>query len=223
MKARVAMLNAARLEKQRSTTTTTSRLSPESSGEASSAWTEPEEEGDCPENSDSSESDMEIEEEFTEERAQEIFDNFVMALPRDVRRMLAVILIELSRRGRKCKLFLLPSIMGYNKCTVRKYRDEFFLNKGELEKTKRGKYTRCCVYNDEEINHKAAVWVRENAFQKGAPNVTAYGFCEWVNNDLLPASHLPPQYPQDDFHQHGHQMVETPRIQAAEPKERCLH
>ena len=100
MKARVAMLNAARLEKQRSTTATTSRLPPEPSGEASSAWTEPEEERDCPENSDSSESDMEIEEEFTEERAQEIFDNFVVALPHDVRRMLAVILIELSRRGR---------------------------------------------------------------------------------------------------------------------------
>lgn len=54
---------------------------------------------------------------------------------------------------------------------------------------------RCCVYHDEEMNHKAAAWVRENAFQKGAPNNTAYSFCEWVNNDLLPASHLPPQYP----------------------------
>lgn len=36
---------------------------------------------------------------------------------------------------------------------------------------------------------------KNNAFQKGAPNMTAYSFCEWVNNDLLPSSHLPPQYP----------------------------
>lgn len=154
IKSRVAMLNAARLEKQRVTTST---LPTEPSAGASSARTEPEEEEDRPDNSDSSGSDMEIEEEFTEERAQEIFDDFVVALPRDVRRMLAVILMESFKKMQVVAAATeAGSIMGYNERTVRKYRDEFFSNKGELEETKRGKYARCVVYHDEEINHKAA-------------------------------------------------------------------
>ena len=64
------------------------------------------------------------------------------------------------------------SIRGYNERTVQKYRDEFFSNKGELEESKRGKYKRFRIYHDEEINHKAAAWVRKHAFQKGAPKRT---------------------------------------------------
>ena len=82
------------------------------------------------------------------------------------------------------------SIMGYNERTVRKYREEFFLAK---ESWRRQSEVSTCVAVFTMM--KAAAWVRENAFQKGAPNNTAYSFCEWVNNDLLPASHLPPQYP----------------------------
>ena len=70
------------------------------------------------------------------------------------------------------------SIMGYNKCTMRKYRDRFFSNIGELEEMKQVKYARCHVYHNEDINYKAAARVRENAFQKGAPNMTAYSFHE---------------------------------------------
>ena len=60
-----------------------------------------------------------------------------------------------------------------------------------------------CVYNirnilfkfHAQINLKAAEWVRENAFKKGEPNMTARSFCFWVNDELLPSCNLPPQYP----------------------------
>ena len=59
----------------------------------------------------------------------------------------------------------------------------------------RGKYERHCVYHDQTLNHKAAEWVREHAFKKGEPNMTAQTFCKWVNNSLLPSSHLHPHFP----------------------------
>ena len=37
--------------------------------------------------------------------------------------------------------------------------------------------------------------MRENAYRKGEANMTATSFCQWVNNDLLPSYHLPPNLP----------------------------
>ena len=34
-----------------------------------------------------------------------------------------------------------------------------------------------------------------NAYRKGEANMTATSFCQWVNNDLLPSYHLPPNLP----------------------------
>ena len=51
------------------------------------------------------------------------------------------------------------------------------------------------LYSDEELNEKAAKWVRENAFAKGKPNMTAQSFCQWVNEDLLPSAQLPQHFP----------------------------
>ena len=51
------------------------------------------------------------------------------------------------------------------------------------------------MYHDEELNLKAAAWVREHGFVKGEPNMTAQAFCDWTNNDLLLSSHLPPYVP----------------------------
>ena len=41
------------------------------------------------------------------------------------------------------------SIVGFNKKTVRRHRNDFF-NKGYLRDSKQGKYEWHCVYNDEE-------------------------------------------------------------------------
>ncbi len=37
--------------------------------------------------------------------------------------------------------------------------------------------------------------IRENAFKKGATNMTARSFCLWVNDELLPSSDLEPGAP----------------------------
>ena len=63
-------------------------------------------------------------------------------------------------------------------------RKQFFKNKGELEERKQIS-TRVTLYCDEEVN----------ALAKGKPSMTAQFFCVWVNEHLLPSSHLPPHFP----------------------------
>ena len=136
---------------------------------------------------------------FDDECAQDIFDEFILSLQLDQRRMLAVLLAESFRTRQGMGVVEAAreagSIVGYSDKTVRKLRTEFYENKGELKERKQGKYKRLTIYRDEELNREAAKWVRENAFTKGKPNMTAQSFCQWVNEDLLPSSHLPPQFP----------------------------
>ena len=152
------------------------------------------------ENSDHGSSESEEEAEFDDARAQEIFDNWILSLRLDQRQMLAVILMESfkNRQGMKVKDAAQEagSIVGFNEKTVRKHRNNFFDNKGYLSESRRGKYDRHCIYHDEDMNQKAREWVRVNALKKGAANITATAFCEYVNNHLLPSSHLPPFFPQ---------------------------
>ena len=86
------------------------------------------------------------------------------------------------------------SVVGFNKKTVRRYRNDFFENEGHFSIQLQGKYERHCVHHNEALYHKAAKWVCEHTFVKGEHNMTAQSFCEWVNNDLLPSSHLPPHF-----------------------------
>ena len=136
---------------------------------------------------------------FDGDAAQDVFDDFVLSLPLDDRRMLAVLLMESFINRQKMQVVDAAreagSIVGYTDRTVRTLRKQFWDNNGMLEERKQGKYARMTVYGDEELNKKAAEWVRANAFRKGQPNMTAQSFCVWVNEDLLPSSHLLPHFP----------------------------
>ena len=71
---------------------------------------------------------------FDDERAQDVFDQFILSLPVDHRRMLAVLLAE-SFRTRQGMGVLdasreVGSIIGYSEKTVRKLRKEFYENEG---------------------------------------------------------------------------------------------
>ena len=46
------------------------------------------------------------------------------------------------------------------------------------------------------MSKKALGWLRERAYDKSQPSMTAATFANWVNADLLPNSHLPPGFPQ---------------------------
>ena len=86
-------------------------------------------------------------------------------------------------------------VTGFNEKMVRYYRKEFMQNKGKFREEQHGKYKRICLFNDENLRLRASMWVRENAVNKGGPNMPARSFCQWVNETLLPSSNLPPFFP----------------------------
>ena len=81
---------------------------------------------------------------FDDECAQDIFDEFILSLQLDQRRMLAVLLAESFRTRQGMGIVDAAreagSIVGYSDKTVRKLRTEFYENKGELKERKQGKY-----------------------------------------------------------------------------------
>lgn len=133
---------------------------------------------------------------FDNNMAQDIFDDWVVSLPLTERKMLAVMLMETvqKRFNIKSTAAALEAtwITGFNEKTVRKYRKEFFENRGKFKDEARGKYKRFCLFNEEALCLQASMWIRENAVKKGAPNLVARRFCQWVNNELLPSSDLSP-------------------------------
>ena len=67
----------------------------------------------------------------------------------------------------------------------------FLKNDCEIPEFLRGKYHRMnAIAKNEELTEEATMYVRENAFKKGAADLTARSFCSWVNDDLLPNSTL---------------------------------
>ena len=122
-------------------------------------WSESENDRDS--ESSSSESD------FNDEKAQSVFDNWMVSLPALNRKTLAVLLMELFRNRQKMNVMdaakEAASITGYNEKTVRQYRKEFFTQKGKFKEGKQGKYKRHCLLNDENLQLEAAMYVRENA------------------------------------------------------------
>ena len=137
--------------------------------------------------------------EFGDEEAQDTFDDFVLSLPLIQRKTLAVLLMQTFQVRQKMPIAdaaqEAASISGFNERTVHRYRKEFFENKGRFPESRQGKHERQCLFNDETLRLKAAMWLRENSYGKGEGNATAQSFCEWVNNHLLPSHSLPPELP----------------------------
>lgn len=74
---------------------------------------------------------------FNEDMAQEIFETWMLSQPYYARRMLAVLLAEMFRRryelGQGAAAQEAAVITGWSDQTVRKFRKEFFANRGELK------------------------------------------------------------------------------------------
>ena len=86
-------------------------------------------------------------------------------------------------------------LVGKTERTVREWRQDFFCNQGCFSEYQRGKYVRPSIIDDEAARKDAVKFVRENAYKKGEPNMTAGMFCQWVNCDLLPCLTLDPSLP----------------------------
>ena len=133
------------------------------------------------------------ESDFDDEKAQNMFNDWVVSLCAYDRKMLAVALLH-TFRTRQGMLVMdaakeAASFTGFNEKTVRTYCKQFTECRGEFEDSKQGKYERYCLLNEERLD--AAMWARENAYRKGEPNMTAGKFCKWANNELLPSRVLP--------------------------------
>ena len=143
----------------------------------------------------------EDESEFDDDKAQQVIDEWVVSLSALDRKMLAVGLM--LNYGRRQMMNVMDSakeaasFTELNEKTVRKYKKTFFENKGKFEETKQGKYRRKCLINDESLRLEASMFVRENSYKKGAANLTAKSFCEWVNSDLLPNNPLAANLPRN--------------------------
>ena len=87
-------------------------------------------------------------------------------------------------------------MIGKSDRTIREWQARFFDNGGEVAESRQGGYQRSGIlWTNEELNRKAAKFIRENAAVKGRPNLTAGMFCQWVNEDLLPNEMLEPGFP----------------------------
>ena len=159
--------------------------------------------------------------------AQETLDDWMLTLRLEQRKMLSVTLMESFKSRQKMNVKEAAteagSIVGFSEKSVRKYRNDFFANEGTLTPLKQGKYERHCVYHDETLNLKAAEWVRENAFMKGKPNMTAQTFCDWINNSLLVSSHLPPFFPREISLRTAVRWLHHLGFKPVSHKKRCLY
>ena len=93
---------------------------------------------------------------------------------------------------------VIAQVIGRCNRTVRQWRKIFVINNGSFPDSLQGKYQREGVlWQNEELNCLATnyMYVRENAFAKGKPNLTNSMFCKWVNEVLLPNQVLDPEFP----------------------------
>ena len=96
--------------------------------------------------SDSSDSENEGPSIFDNKAAQNSFDDFMISLPKLVRKTLAVTLMFYfqTRQSKTVKAAALEAafITGFNEKTIRQYRNDYFENRGQFSDTKSGKYKR---------------------------------------------------------------------------------
>ena len=136
---------------------------------------------------------------FSSTDANETYKEWIGCQCKDNVKMIAVILMDtfiqrfsLTNVAAATEAGL---VVGYNEQTIRKWHADFYACKGEFSCSIQGKHSRPYVLDDENCRKKALSWLRESAYKKGQPNMTAATFAAWVNTDLLPNSHLSPGFP----------------------------
>jgi hypothetical protein len=135
-------------------------------------------------------SDEEYEGEFHQSDAHEVYKDWLSTVPCDDLKMMALMLHDrftehwsLTKTSAAVEV---GHILGLNEKTVRTWRKDFFLNKGEFSVYQRGSYERYIVLQDEEYQKMAVDWVRTHSYVKGRPHMTAQHFGNWVKESLLP-------------------------------------
>ena len=129
------------------------------------------------------------------EDAQQAVDDWVLSMNQSDRRMLAMLVfVTLRTRQKFSKMDAYKeaaSATGYSERTVRRLWQDFSSNGASLSESEQGRYAREKIMDDQSACEQAREWVRENAAEKGRPNMTARDFCGYLNNELLPTVPYP--------------------------------
>ena len=111
------------------------------------------------ENSSSSESDKSSDEDYTQEDANAAYQRWLSTLDREVVKIMAMMISDnyvvrfgLTKTNAAKEVALL---LGLNKKTVRTWRQDFSINKGQFSEYKRGTYARYVILRDEEYTSLA--------------------------------------------------------------------
>ena len=127
---------------------------------------------------------------FSKADAKLCYEDWLFTLQREDTQMMAMMIYDnyIERFGllKTAVAKEVGLLLGVNKKPICKWKAEFHLKGGAFSETSQGKYSRYVVVDDEEYKCTALKWIRENATVKGKPNLTAAGFCEWLNTELLP-------------------------------------
>ena len=147
------------------------------------------------------EPDSDSESDFNEASAKDVYRDWMSSQSKSDVKMMAVLLMDTFRErfgmtdvGAASEAGI---VVGFNEKTVRKWRSDFYDNSGEFSESCQGKHVRPFVLDDEECKSKALLWLRQHANQKGQPAMTSARFAQWVNEVLLPNSHLNPGFPRN--------------------------
>ncbi len=130
----------------------------------------------------------------------EFCSDWIASLSREDFYSLSLLLFQVLQQDFLLLVGPAAKIIGKYLCknpkTIEKWRVDFLKSEGELPEYLRGRYERMnAISNNEELTDQAKLYVRENSFRKGTPNMTARSFCTWVNDELLPNSTIEPGAP----------------------------
>ena len=136
---------------------------------------------------------------FSEDDAMVVYKEWIGCQTKATTKMISIMFMDIFR-GRFALTDVAAAkevalVVDANEKTIRTWRNDFYENGGDFTESGQGKHNRPYVLDDENCKKTALSWLRENAYQKDKPNLTAATFASWVNNSLLPNSHLSPGFP----------------------------
>ena len=124
---------------------------------------------------------------------EEFAADWIATLPRDDLYSLSLLLFHILQQEFLQLVYpaskIIGKVLNKNYKTIQKWRVDFLNNKVEVPDFLRGKYERMkAIASNEDLTEQARLYVRENSFKKGTPNMTAWSFCSLVNDELLPTA-----------------------------------
>ena len=86
-------------------------------------------------------------------------------------------------------------IVGRTARTIRDWKTDFVVKRGEFSPYLRGKYARPSLISQENVRTKVSKWARGNACVRGSPNMTLASFAHNLNTNIIPKLNLPYGFP----------------------------